>query len=125
MPHTCRLCKNAHPKAVYEVIVEELSSQISQMAENGECPLIHDVKIFGTNQIKREVAKVLGTKLGDWPHEMTLSTRNALRYSAELIIEFGSKDIIETAASQLEECYLKSPMATEDRAAWLQAFGID
>ena len=91
--------ENAHPKAVYEVIVEELLSQISQMSENEECPLIQDVKVFGTDKIKREAAKVLGQKLGDWPHEMTLSIRNALSYSTELIIDFGSDDIIDAAAS--------------------------
>ena len=111
--------ENAHPKAVYEVIVEELSSQISQMSENEECPLIHDVKVFGTDKIKREVAKVLGQKLGDWPHEMTPSIRNALSYSTELIIDFGSDDIIEAAASHAKR-HLTTTMTGEGAAAWLQ-----
>ena len=115
--------ENAHPKAVYEVIVGELSSQISQMAENGEFPLVHEVKFYGTDKIQRVVAEFLGTKLGDWPHEMTLNIRNALSYSAELIIDFGSEDIIEVAASHAKR-HLKTTMTGEDAAAWLQALTL-
>ena len=115
--------ENAHPKAVYEVIVGELSSQISQMAENGEFPLVHEVKFYGTDKIKRVVAEFLGTKLGDWPHEMTLNIRNALSYSAELIIDFGSEDIIEVAASHAKR-HLKTTMTDEDAAAWLQTLAL-
>lgn len=115
--------ENAHPKAVTEVIVEELLSQISQMSENDQCPLIQDVKVYGTRNIKREVAKVLGQKLGDWPHEMALSIRNALSDSTELIIDFGSNDIIETVASHAKR-RLTTTLTGEYAAAWLQVLTL-
>ena len=115
--------ENAYPEAVCEVIVGELSSQISQMSENGECPLVHDVKNLGTDQIKCAVAEFLGINLGDWPHEMTRGIRDALRYSAELIIDFGSDDIIQVAESHAKR-HLETTMSDEDAAAWLQALAL-
>lgn len=115
--------ENAHPKAVTEVIVEELLSQISQMSESEQCPLIHDVKVYGTDKIKREVAKVLGQKLGDWPHEMTVGIRNALSDSTELIMDFGSGDIIKAAASDAKRI-LTTTLTGEYAAAWLQVFTL-
>ena len=113
--------EKAKPKAVHEVIIRELSSQISQMPENGECPLLHDLYVYGTDKIKKETADFLVTTLSAWPSEMTLQIRDALGYSAELIANFGSDDILKTAASYVQEHLNKLGITNEDKVAWSKA----
>ena len=118
--------EKAKPDAVCEVIIGELSAQVSQMLENGECPLLHDLNCYGTDKIKKEAADFLGTTLSNWPCKMTCKIRDALGYSTELIAGFGSENVMKTAASHVKQ-HLKNPGITiEDKVAWLQtlaAFG--
>ena len=113
--------EKAKPDAVREVIIGELSSQISQMPQNNDCPLLHDLYVYGTDEIKKEAADFLGTSLAEWPDEMMPQIRNALEHSIELIASFGFNDIVATAASHAT-LRLKTPgITTKDKLAWLQA----
>ncbi len=112
--------ERVHSDSVQEVMIGELSSQLSNMAESNDFPLIHDLKVFGTNLIKRRAAEFLAGKFDKWPSEMKHDIRNALRYSTELINEYGSKDAVEIATSQLK-CRLDISMSDDDLVAWLQA----
>ena len=113
--------ENAKPNAVREVIIRELSSQISLMPKNGDCPLLHDLYVYGTDKIKKEAADFLVTDLSAWPCEMTPQTRDALGYSAELIANYRSCDVLEMVASYATQHLNKPEITIEDRLAWLQA----
>ena len=113
--------ENAKPNAVREVIIGELAAQISLMPESGDCPLLHDLYVYGTDKIKKEAADFLGKSLADWPCEMTNQTRDALGYSAELIANYGSGDVLETVACYATQHLNKPGITIEDSLAWLQA----
>lgn len=113
--------ENTKPNAVREVIIRELSSQFSQMPESDDCPLLHDLYVYGTDKIKKEAADFLVTVLSAWPCEMTPQIRDALGYSAELIANYGSGDVLETVACYATQHLNKPGITIEDKLAWLQA----
>ncbi len=113
--------EKAHPNAVSNVVIRELSSQFLQMSESGKCPLVHDLKIYGTDFIKKEAACWLGKNLNEWPKEMSNDIRNALIDSIELIIEFCGKDIIVAAKAITKQKLTYQNFVAEDRVAWLHA----
>lgn len=113
--------ENAKPDAVHEVIIRELSSQFSQMPESGDWPILHNLYVYGTDKIKKEAADFLITALSAWPCEMTPQIRDALGYSAELIANYESGDVLETVTSYAIQHLNKPGITIEDRLAWLQA----
>ena len=112
--------EKAKPDAVREVIIGELTAQISLMPESCECPLLHTLNFYGTDKIKKEVADFLGKTLDDWPCEMTNQTRDALGYSSGLIADFGSDVTVKTASSHAAHHLQKTDLTIEDKAAWLR-----
>jgi len=113
--------EKAKPEAVREVIIEELAVQISLMPECGDCPLLHDLYVYGTDKIKKEAAEFLGKALANWPCEMTNQTRDALGYSVGLIAGFGSDATVKAASSHAAHHLKRPDLTIEDKAAWLRA----
>ena len=115
--------EKVHSDAVQEVMIGELSFQLSTMVENEECPLIRYLKFSGTNRIKRVAAIFIAERLGKWPNLMNRNTRYALKFSTELIHEFGSNNAIDIASSHIKS-RLDDSMSDEDITAWLQALAL-
>lgn len=94
--------ERTHPQAVAHVITQELTAQLTQLADLGEAPILHDVHYHGSARIKAAVAAILVNELPTLLSQAITSSRNSLEYAVGIITDAGSENEKQAAIEALQ-----------------------
>jgi hypothetical protein len=81
-----------HPRAVTQVLSDEVAAQLSQMAEFGGAPIIQDIRHHLSATLKQAVVGTIASTLATLPTLVAVGSSNVLHDAVAIVAEFGSDD---------------------------------
>ena len=109
------------PVEVGEIIVLELAAQLNDVATNEDCPLLQEIRFFGSELTRKKSADFLGRALHWWPRKLSSKLQSCFKDALALIQSFGSANVTRLAATYVRKHLDLEGLEPQDRVPWARA----
>lgn len=103
-----------HPQAVEEVIIGEVHTQITNLLNGGNAPILSEVFYSGTPHMKKVAASCVVKNIQVIEAAMTEDSRNDLCYAYKLVASQGCNEEVQTAVESIQAHLDRLHQVTEE-----------